>query len=107
MNTLRRCAPLFAPALALLIAAVVGDVLILMFGQSPADVYRLLIDGTLGNAYGIGQVIYKATTLASTGLAVAVGLRAGLFNIGAEGQLAMGGFAAAAVGSSGRMDSTV
>ena len=98
MNTLRRFAPLLAPALALLIAAVVGDVLILMFGQSPADVYRLLIDGTLGNAYGIGQVIYKATTLACTGLAVAVGLRAGLFNIGAEGQLAMGGFAAAAVG---------
>src|SRR4029077_8826789 len=37
-------------------------------------------------------------TLACTGLAVAVGLRAGLFNIGAEGQLAMGGVGAAAVG---------
>lgn len=98
MNLLRRLAPLVSPALALLIAAVVGDVLILTFGQSPADVYRLLIDGTLGNAYGLGQVIYKATTLACTGLAVAVGLRAGLFNIGAEGQLAMGGFCAAAVG---------
>ncbi|MEP7347965.1 MAG: ABC transporter permease, partial [Gemmatimonadaceae bacterium] len=98
MNTLRRFAPVLAPILALLIAALVGDALILMFGQSPADVYRLLIDGTLGNAYGIGQVIYKATTLACTGLAVAIGLRAGLFNIGAEGQLAMGGFCAAAVG---------
>jgi len=98
MSLLRRFAPLVAPVLALLIAAVVGDVLILSFGQSPAEVYRLLIDGTLGNAYGLGQVIYKATTLACTGLAVAVGLRAGLFNIGAEGQLAMGGFCAAAVG---------
>lgn len=98
MTAWRRVAPLAAPVLALLIAAVVGDLLILMFGESPADVYRLLIDGTLGNAYGIGQVMYKATTLACTGMAVAVGLRAGLFNIGAEGQLAMGGFCAAVVG---------
>lgn len=98
MNVLRRLAPILAPLLALLIAAVVGDALILTFGQSPAAVYRLLVDGTLGNAYGIGQVIYKATTLACTGMAVALGLRAGLFNIGAEGQLAMGGFAAAVVG---------
>ncbi|MFN8574060.1 MAG: ABC transporter permease [Gemmatimonadaceae bacterium] len=97
-TVLQRFAPAVAPVVALLIAAVVGDVLILAFGQSPADVYRLLLDGTLGNAYGMGQVIYKATTLAFTGLAVAVGLRAGLFNIGAEGQLAMGGFCAALMG---------
>ena len=83
---------------ALLIAALVGDVLILSFGQSPGDVYRLLIEGTWGNAYGLGQVLYKATTLTFTGLAVAVGLRAGLFNIGAESQLAAGGFVAALIG---------
>lgn len=87
-----------APLVALLIAAIVGDVLILSFGQAPGDVYRLLIDGTWGNAYGLGQVLYKATTLTFTGLAVALGLRAGLFNIGAEGQLAAGGFAAAMAG---------
>ena len=45
-----------------------------------------------------GQVLYKATTLTFTGLAVAIGLRAGLFNIGAESQLAAGGFVAALVG---------
>ena len=87
-----------APVIALLIAALVGDVLILSFGQSPGEVYRLLVDGTWGNAYGFGQVLYKATTLTFTGLSVALGLRAGLFNIGAEGQLAAGGFAAAMVG---------
>jgi simple sugar transport system permease protein len=87
-----------APVVALLIAAIVGDILILSFGQSPGEVYRLLIDGTWGNAYGLGQVLYKATTLTFTGLAVALGLRAGLFNIGAEGQLAAGGFAAAMIG---------
>lgn len=87
-----------APLVALLIAAIVGDVLILTFGQSPGEVYRLLIEGTWGNPYGLGQVLYKATTLTFTGLAVALGLRAGLFNIGAEGQLAAGGFAAAMAG---------
>ncbi|MDB4878284.1 MAG: ABC-type transporter, integral rane subunit [Gemmatimonadetes bacterium] len=83
---------------ALLVAAIVGDVLILSFGQNPGTVYRLLFEGTWGNAYGFGQVLYKTTTLTFTGLAVAVGLRAGLFNIGAESQLAAGGFAAALVG---------
>ena len=87
-----------APLVALLIAAIVGDVLILSFGQAPGEVYRLLIEGTWGNAYGMGQVLYKATTLTFTGLSVALGLRAGLFNIGAEGQLAAGGFAAAMAG---------
>jgi len=86
------------PLVALLLAAVVGDLLILSFGQSPGAVYRLLLDGTWGNAYGFGQVLYKATTLVFTGLAVALGLRAGLFNIGAESQLAAGGFCAALVG---------
>jgi simple sugar transport system permease protein len=83
---------------ALLVAAIVGDVLILSFGQNPGTVYRLLLDGTWGNPYGLGQVLYKATTLTFTGLAVALGLRAGLFNIGAESQLAAGGFVAALVG---------
>ena len=89
---------LLPPVVALLIALIVGDVLILSFGQSPASVYRLLLDGTWGNAYGFGQVLYKATTLTFTGLAVGLALRAGLFNIGAESQLAAGGFAAALLG---------
>ena len=89
---------LLPPLVALLTALVVGDILILSFGQAPGAVYRLLLEGTWGNSYGLGQVLFKATTLTFTGLAVAVGLRAGLFNIGAEGQLAAGGFAAAMAG---------
>ena len=83
---------------ALLVALVAGDLLILSYGQSPGEVWRLMLSGTWGNAYGIGQVLYKATTLVFTGLSVAIGLRAGLFNIGAESQLAAGGFCAAALG---------
>jgi ABC-type uncharacterized transport system permease subunit len=84
--------------LALAIALLAGDLLILAFGQSPGLVFRLLIEGAWGNAWGIGQVLYKATTLTFTGLAVGFALRSGLFNIGAESQLAAGGFAAAGVG---------
>ena len=89
---------LLPPLVAILAAVVVGDLLILSFGQSPGAVYRLLLEGTWGNAYGFGQVLYKTTSLTFTGLAVALALRAGLFNIGAEGQLAAGGFVAAVVG---------
>lgn len=81
---------LFPPIVALLVALICGDLLIMSYGQSPATVYRLLLEGTWGNAYGFGQVLYKATTLAFTGLAVSLGIRAGLFNVGAEGQLAAG-----------------
>ena len=83
---------------ALLVAAVCGDILIVSYGESPGNVYRLLLEGTWGNSYGFGQVLYKTTTLTFTGLAVALGLRAGLFNIGAESQLAFGGFTAALIG---------
>lgn len=89
---------LLPPFVALLVALVCGDLLILLFGQSPREVWAMLIEGSLGNSYGFAQVLYKATTLIFAGLAVAIGLRAGLFNIGAEGQIAAGGFAAALAG---------
>ena len=98
MNRIKLEEALLPPIVALLIALLVGDILILSFGQSPSAVYRQLLEGTWGNAYGLGQVLYKATTLTFTGLSVALALRAGLFNIGAESQLAAGGFAAALVG---------
>jgi simple sugar transport system permease protein len=89
---------LLPPLVALLVALVCGEILILGHGQAPADVYAELLQGTWGNAYGLGQVLFKATTLTFTGLAVGLGLRAGVFNVGAESQLAFGGFAAALAG---------
>lgn len=99
-TTLRALEAVLPPIVALCIAAVIGDLLILSFGESPAAVYALLIKGTWGNPYGIGQVLYKTTTLTCTGLAFALAGRAGLFNVGAEGQLAAGGFGAALLGLS-------
>ncbi|MFN5582942.1 ABC transporter permease [Gemmatimonas sp.] len=98
VNEARVWEAVLPPVVALCLAAVLGDLLILSFGESPAAVYTLLVKGTWGNAYGIGQVLYKATTLTCTGLAFALAGRAGLFNVGAEGQLAAGGFGAALVG---------
>lgn len=85
-------------AIALLAAAAAGSLLVLAYGESPAAVYGLLFRSTWTSQHGIGQVLFKATPLVLTGLSVALAFRAGLFNIGAEGQLAVGAFATALAG---------
>jgi simple sugar transport system permease protein len=84
---------------AALIALLAASLLIIAVGGAPLAVYRLLLSGTWGNGYGIGQVLFKTTPLIFTGLSVALALRAGLFNIGAEGQLTVGAFLTALVGA--------
>jgi general nucleoside transport system permease protein len=73
--------------------------LVWLYGESPRDVASQLLAGTWGMPYGVGQVLYKATPLLLAGVAVDVALRAGLFNVGAEGQLAVAGLAIGALGS--------
>src|SRR5262245_39741101 len=85
--------------LALLSAFIAGSLLIWVIGESPLGIYKLLVSTTWGTSYGIGQVLFKATPLILTGLSVALAFRAGLFNIGAEGQLAAGSFATAVCGA--------
>jgi ABC-type uncharacterized transport system permease subunit len=75
------------------------DLLVWAYGESPRALVAMLFDGTWGTPYGAAQVVYKATPLLFTGVAVDLALRAGLFNIGAEGQLAVGGLFAGAVGA--------
>jgi ABC-type uncharacterized transport system permease subunit len=91
---------LSSAAIALLAALLAASILILAYGESPARVYALMLARTFGDTYGFGQVLFRATPLIFTGLAVAVGFRAGLFNIGAEGQLAAGSMAAGMLGAS-------
>lgn len=91
-------AAILGPVLSIVLALSVGAVFIALLGKNPFEVYHLLITGTLGNTYGIGQVMFKATPLIFTGLSVAIAFKAGLFNIGAEGQMNIGAFAAAWVG---------
>lgn len=87
----------YAVAVALLVAMALGSVLIMAVGQSPARVYGAMLAGTWGDAAGISQVLFKTTPLIFTGLSVALAFRAGLFNIGAEGQAVAGAMATAVV----------
>jgi len=73
--------------------------LVWAYGESPRAMGALVLEGTWGSPYGIGQVLFKATPLLFTGLAVHVVLRVGLFNVGAEGQVAVAGLAVGAVGA--------
>jgi simple sugar transport system permease protein len=82
-----------------LLALVAGGVLIAAVGQSPVEVYALLVRQAFGTGYGVGQTLFKATPLVFAGLSVALAFRAGLFNVGVEGQMYLGGFAAALVGA--------
>jgi simple sugar transport system permease protein len=84
---------------ALLVAALAGSLLIWFVGKSPLEVYGLLLEKTWGSPYAIGQVLFKTTPLILTGLAVSVAFKVGLFNIGAEGQLAAGSFVTAVCGA--------
>lgn len=86
------------PILAVVLSFAVGAIFIVMVGQNPIEVYSVLFSQTLGSSYGIGQLLFKSTPLIFAGLSVAICFRAGLFNIGAEGQLQIGAFATALVG---------
>jgi general nucleoside transport system permease protein len=80
--------------LAILVAFVVGAVVILLSGGNPFTAYQALLDGSLGGRRQVAETLIAATPLALGGLAFAVASRAGLFNIGVEGQLFTGSLAA-------------
>src|SRR5580698_7193004 len=89
------------PAALVVAGVVVGlNLISFAFGVAPLATLRAAAAGTWGTPYGVGQVLFKATPLVFTGLAFEVGFRAGLFNIGIEGQLALGSLAAGWVGAS-------
>ncbi len=107
-STLRRMVRLgILPAMAILLALVVGA--LVMIASSPLvrgsldlglplTAYGALLSGSFGSVDAIINTLVQATPLILAGLAVGIGFKAGLFNIGAQGQFLMGGLAAAAVG---------
>jgi general nucleoside transport system permease protein len=86
------------PFVAVVAAFLVGGAFVLAVGDNPIETYRLLIGSALWWPDGIGYTLFLATPLIFTGLAVSVAFRAGLLNIGAEGQLYVAAFATAWVG---------
>ena len=91
--------PLLPVALALAGIVLLLNVISVAFGVAPLATLHAAAAGTWGTPYGVGQVLFKATPLIFTGLSFEVAFRAGLFNIGAEGQLALASLAAGWVGA--------
>src|SRR5215510_7618308 len=89
---------LMFPVIAIIAAFVVSGIVVALLGDDPIETYGLLIGSALSWPDGIGYTLFYATPLIFTGLAVAVGFRCGLLNIGAEGQLTIAAFATAWAG---------
>lgn len=83
------------PFVAMATAVLVLNLLSWGFGEAPLETLATAAAGSWGTVYGIGQVLFKATPLLLAGIAVDLALRAGLFNIGVEGQISMGSLAGA------------
>ena len=79
------------PILNLLSALIVAGVVIHLLGESPLDSLRILIDSAILDPEGLGYTLFYASTFIFAGLAVSIAMQAGLFNIGAEGQMYVGG----------------
>ncbi|MBB5753064.1 ABC transporter permease [Prosthecomicrobium pneumaticum] len=90
--------PLVQPLVAVAIAVLVGGLLVLALGENPIEVYSILVHGSLVGWPNFLVTLQMMSPLLFTGLAVAISFRAGLWNIGAEGQMIMGALAAGIVG---------
>ena len=86
------------PLIAVIFALLVGAIVIMLIGEDPIFVYKTLFSNAIGNRDGWGNVLFRATPLIFTGLAVAFAFRCGLFNIGGEGQVYIGAFLSTWVG---------
>ena len=79
---------------AIILALVASSLFILLLSLNPADVYIKMIQGAFGTAYRIKETIVKAIPLVITSLGIAIAFKMQFWNIGGEGQIAIGSFAA-------------
>lgn len=85
------------PLINLILAFAISALVIIAIGEDPVFALKTMIQGSLMSTYGWGYTLYYATNFTFTGLAVAVAFHARLFNIGGEGQAALGGLGVALV----------
>ncbi|MEI3610867.1 ABC transporter permease [Pseudogracilibacillus sp. SO30301A] len=90
---------ILVPLISVFIGLMAGAIIMLIYGYNPLEGYLALWKGAFGDLYFIGETIRQVTPYILTGLAVAFAFRAGLFNIGAEGQVIVGWLAAVWVGT--------
>lgn len=85
--------------LLLLMAFATGAVLIVVIGGNPITAYRAVLDSSFGSQRAVGETLESATPLVFAGLALAVGFRARLLNLGVGSQFLIGALAAAWAGT--------
>jgi len=86
------------PVVASAFAVIVGGIIMLVLGDNPLTAYGILFAGAFQGRASIFTTLQFTTPLIFTGLAVAFSFRAGIWNIGAEGQMLFGAFFAAEAG---------
>jgi len=93
-----------AVAVAVALAAAVGALILSVVGKNPADAFVGLYDGAFGGAAETKATLTQTTPLIWAALSFVVAFRSGIFNAGGQGQVVIGAFLAAVVGSSGAGD---
>ena len=91
------------PAVAVLIALAIGGIIMLLTGVKPPAIgaaYAAMFTGSLGSLSALSETLTAAAPLIFAGLGVALAFRAGLFNIGAEGQFYLGAIFGVLAGTS-------
>lgn len=86
------------PLVSVFLALFIGALLIISSGVDPLNGYWQLFLGAFGSLDDFAQTLEKATPLLFAGLAVSFAFKAGLFNIGAQGQLIFGAVISAGIG---------
>jgi ABC-type uncharacterized transport system permease subunit len=86
------------PPLAVAVALAIASGLIAASGHSVPHAFSALFDGAFGNRNNLGNTMTKVTPLVILGLGIIIGIRAGLWNLGGDGQITMGGLGAIFVG---------
>jgi len=92
-----RTASFLVPFISLLLALIFGGIILLAAGANPLTTYKAMFLGAFGSKYSLSETMVKAIPLMLCGLGVSIAFRMLFWNIGAEGQLAVGGIAAAGV----------
>lgn len=91
----------FIPIVAVVLALILGAFIMLATSVPPANIVRSFIalaDGSLGSMSAVSETLTSSIPLVLSGLGIGLAFRAGLFNIGAEGQIIIGGLAAVIAG---------
>ena len=87
----RKASPLLVSLSAVFLGIIAGSIFILFIGKNPFDGFEKILFGALSSRRRIGNTLGMSTQLILIGLSVAFAFKTGLFNIGASGQMLVGG----------------